>query len=63
MWKEAVRALQTGAFAEVAVVAFVIAFVLVVAYALTLSKSKRDALKQQPLNDSLEFFSDVPDHE
>ncbi len=61
MWKDAVRALQTGAAAEVAVVAFVVAFVLVVVYALTLSKSSRERLKNQPLNDAPEFFHEAPD--
>ncbi|PAP75912.1 hypothetical protein [Rubrivirga marina] len=56
MWKDAIRALETGAAAEVAVVAFVVAFVLVVAYALTLTKSTRDAIKRQPLDDAPEFF-------
>ena len=56
MWKETVRALQTGALAEVAVVAFVVAFVLVVAYALTLSKRTREEIKRQPLDDAAEFF-------
>jgi hypothetical protein len=51
MWKETVRALQTGALAEIAVVAFVVAFVLVVIYALTLSKRTRDEIKRQPLDD------------
>ena len=56
MWKETVRALQTGALAEVAVVAFMVAFALVVAYAFTMSKRQRDELKQQPLNDAPEFY-------
>ena len=54
MWKETVRALQTGALAEVAVVAFVVAFVLVVIYAFTMSKAKREELKNQPLDDAPE---------
>lgn len=64
MWKDTVRALQTGALAEVAVVAFFVAFVLIVAYAFTLSKRQREALKNQPLQDDAEFFpaSDAPDH-
>lgn len=63
MWKDTVRALQTGALAEVAVVAFVVAFVLVVAYALTMSKRQREDLKQQPLADDAEFFPESdPDH-
>ena len=56
MWKDTIRALETGAAAEVAVVAFVVAFVLVVAYALTLKKSTRDQIKRQPLDDAPEFF-------
>ena len=56
MWKDTIRALETGAAAEVAVVAFVVAFVLVVAYALTLKKSTRDEIKRQPLDDAPEFF-------
>jgi cbb3-type cytochrome oxidase subunit 3 len=55
MWKETVRALQTGAAAEVAIVAFVVAFVLVVIYAFTLKKSTRDEIKRQPLDDAPEF--------
>lgn len=58
MWKETVRALQTGALAEVAVVAFVVAFVLVVAYALTLSKRTREQIKNLPLDDASEFYPD-----
>ena len=56
MWKETVRALQTGSLAEVAVVAFVVAFGLVVAYALTMRKPLRESLKRQPLDDAPEFF-------
>lgn len=55
MWKETVRSLQTGAFAEIAVVAFVVAFLLVVAYAFTLTKSQRHDFKNLPLD------SDGPD--
>ena len=56
MWKETVRALQTGALAEIAVVAFVVAFLCVVAYAFTLKKSTREEIKRQPLDDAPEFF-------
>lgn len=68
MWKETVRALQTGAMAEIAVVAFVVAFVLVVAYAFTLKKSTREEIKRLPLDDEPEFFpepsrnGDAKDH-
>lgn len=60
MWKETVRALQTGALAEVAVVAFVVAFVLVVAYALTMSKRTREQIKNQPLHDAMEVLPEPP---
>lgn len=60
MWKETVRALQTGAAAEVAVVAFVIAFLCVVAYAFTMSKQTREHIKRQPLDDALEVFPETP---
>lgn len=68
MWKETVRALQTGALAEVAVVAFVVAFLLVVAYAFTMSKAKREEMKRQPLDDAPEITPpnehapEPPDH-
>ena len=51
MYKEVLRSLETGAFAEIGLIAFVLAFVLVVTYALTLSKGERDAAKQIPLED------------
>ena len=46
MMKEAIRALETGPLAEIGVVAFAIAFVLVV-----LSKNERDRAKHLPLDD------------
>lgn len=56
MWKETIRALQTGALGEIAVVAFVVAFVLVVGYALTMSKRTRTEIKNLPLDDAPEFY-------
>ena len=56
MMKDAVRALETGALAEIGVVAFFVAFVLVVAYAFTLSKRNREAAKHLPLEDLPEAF-------
>lgn len=58
MWKETVRALQTGAMAEIAVIAFFVAFVLVVVYAFTLSKRQRDRAKNLPLDDAPEVYAD-----
>lgn len=54
MWKDALRALETGALGEIGLVAFVVAFVLVVVYAMTLSKGHRDHLKNLPLDDAPE---------
>ena len=51
MLKETIRALETGAFAEFGLIAFVVAFVLVVLYALTLSKHDREHAKHIPLDD------------
>ena len=51
MMKEAVRALETGALAEIGLIAFLVAFAAIVIYAFTLSKSSRDQLKDLPLED------------
>lgn len=59
MMNETVRALETGAFAEIGLLAFVVAFVLMLAYAFTLSKEKRDAAKHLPLDDAPEVY---PNH-
>ncbi len=56
MMKEAVRALETGALAEIGLVAFVVAFLLVLVYALTLSKPRREEAKRLPLDDAEEAF-------
>ncbi len=53
MMKEAVRALETGHLAEVGVIAFTIAFLLIVIYAFTLSKGERERAKNMPLDDDL----------
>ena len=54
MWKETVRALETGALGEIALVAFVVAFLSVVAYAFTLSKRRREHLKKLPFHEAPE---------
>jgi cbb3-type cytochrome oxidase subunit 3 len=51
MMKEVVRAFQNITLGEIGLVAFVLAFVLIVIYALTLNKSTRDEAKQIPLLD------------
>ncbi len=60
MWKDALRALETGSLGEIGLVAFVVAFVLVVIYAATLPKRRREHLKNLPLDDAPERL-DRPD--
>lgn len=50
MMRDVVHALETGQLAQVGLVAFFIAFVLVLVYAFTLSRKTRDELKNQPLD-------------
>lgn len=52
MWKEAVRALETGIFAEISLLSFFIAFVLIVIYALTLSRRDCEEALHMPLDDA-----------
>ncbi|HHP7239232.1 hypothetical protein [Longibacter sp.] len=52
MWKDAVRALETGALSEVGLLAFFIAFVLIVIYALTLPKRDCESALNMPLDDA-----------
>ncbi|GAB5518472.1 MAG: hypothetical protein RhofKO_07230 [Rhodothermales bacterium] len=56
MHKALVRSLETGVLAEIGLVAFFVAFVLLVIWAFTLKPSERDAAKQQPLNDADPIF-------
>jgi len=60
MWQETVRALETGALAELSVVAFVVAFALIVARALALSKATRDHARALPLVDLPPASLDAP---
>ncbi len=53
MMRDAIRALETGDLAQVGLVAFFAAFVLILLYTFTLSRQKREALKNQPLEDDL----------
>jgi cbb3-type cytochrome oxidase subunit 3 len=52
MWKDAVRALETGALAETATVAFFIAFLMILGYAFTLSKNECQEALEMPLDDA-----------
>ena len=55
MMKEAVRALETGLLAEIGLVAFLVAFVLIVIYAMTMKKQTREDMKNMPINEPDEF--------
>jgi hypothetical protein len=52
MWKDAVRALETGSLAEIATVAFFIAFVFILLYAFTLPREDCDDALHMPLDDA-----------
>ena len=58
MMKEAARAIESGILAEIGLIAFFVAFLLIVIYAFTLSKRRRDYDKNLPLDDAQE----VPRH-
>ena len=51
MMKEVVRALDAGILPEIGLIAFFVAFLLIVARVLTMKKKERDTLKQIPLDD------------
>jgi cbb3-type cytochrome oxidase subunit 3 len=51
MAREVVRALETGPLAEIGIIAFLLAFILIVIYAFLLPKRKRDDAKNLPLDD------------
>lgn len=52
MMKEAVRALETGVVAEIALIAFVVAFVSILIWVFALPASFRDEAKNMPLQDN-----------
>ena len=54
MMKEVVRAMETGVLAQIGLIAFFVAFLLIVIYAFTLSKRKRTYNKNLPLDDAPE---------
>lgn len=55
MVKEALHSLQTGALAEIGLIAFFVAFVLVTARAFLMSRGAREAAKQMPLDEQDEI--------
>jgi cbb3-type cytochrome oxidase subunit 3 len=49
--KELVRALETGSMAQIGLLAFFVAFLFIIAYAVTRSKAQREDAKNLPLED------------
>ena len=63
MMKEAVRALENGMLPEIGLIAFFVAFVLIVIRVLMMKKSERDDAKQMPLDDATEIIQPDTHHE
>ncbi|MEM1094940.1 MAG: cbb3-type cytochrome c oxidase subunit 3 [Bacteroidota bacterium] len=59
MHKALLRSLETGALAEIGIVAFVVAFLLMVAWAFRLKPNERHHAKHQPLNDAEPVLSNA----
>ncbi len=55
MFKEVIRAMETGVLAEIGLFAFLIAFVLIIVRVALLPKKERDEAKHLPLNDPPEI--------
>ena len=62
MMKEVIRAMETGMLAEIGLVAFFVAFVLIVVRVVLMKRSTRDLAKQLPLQDA-EDISISSNHE
>ena len=58
MMKEVVRGIDPGILPQIGLVAFVVAFVLIVIYAVTLSRRQVATLKNLPLEDELDGLND-----
>ena len=52
MVREALSLLETGPLAEIGLIAFLLAFVLILIRVFLMPKKERDELKQQPLDDA-----------
>ncbi len=55
MFKDVVRALDSGLLPEIGLLAFLFAFVLIVVRVLLMRKSRRNEMKQLPLDDPAEL--------
>ncbi len=52
MFKDVVRAIDPGVLPFIGLIAFGVAFIAIVVWALTMKKEARDAAKNQPLQDA-----------
>jgi len=55
MMKETLRAIQTGPLAEIGLIAFLVAFIIILIYAITMSRSAVEHASRQPLEDDHEI--------
>jgi hypothetical protein len=55
MMKETLRAIQTGPLAEIGLLAFLTAFIIILIYAVTLSRSAAEKASRQPLEDDQDY--------
>ncbi len=57
MMREVVQAMETGLLGQIGLVAFVTAFLLILAYVLTMPRRRREEAKNIPLNDESDHFT------
>jgi cbb3-type cytochrome oxidase subunit 3 len=51
MMKDVARAMESGALAEIGLIAFFVAFILILIYVIRMPKKQRDKAKHLPLED------------
>lgn len=56
MMKDVIRALETGVLAEIGLIAFVLAFVLILVRVALMPRRERENAKRLPLDDPDTFF-------
>lgn len=56
MMREVIRGLEVGALAEVGLIAFVVAFLLILVRVLLMPRRERENAKNLPLDDPEKFF-------
>ena len=60
MMKEVLRSMETGLLAEIGLLAYLTAFVLIVIWAMTMKRASRQHAKNIPLNDEAWMLPDNP---